>query len=485
MGMLRCAVVVLVTAGLVFPPWFVSGVAADPNPLIVSKRIEADLPAGLTASKMVTAPDGSAVFVVGMHIDRIESVITGSSVYKIDPDNGNIVASAFLPGRSPNSATTGVAFDSARNRLLVAMSSDLFMFAGDDLHLIESNFAWDRSLYALLSDPTTARIFGLTRGSSESAPRVVEISAVDGAVIGEVNYSSDVGSNPPYQWYATQRLAIDPTGTRLYALPEERAEMLAIDLTSMTVINTAAVGSPDGSIALSPTAREVFVSDPANGVLQRYSMTDLRPMGSTVLEGRCPGAIALDAIGDRAVVGNPCGGNPLQLFDPVTAKVLSAPFDILSNGMALWMSADGRRLHALSSSGVAFAAYEIQTREEVRAEERAALPLPGAPRRVATSLSGNTVTITWRRPANAQASKVKRYRVTGKPGAVNCTSKAPKTVCKISGLVAGRTYAFTVRAENARGRGPSEVSDFVNIPGAPAVVTPEPAPPVKPEPTFS
>lgn len=474
---------VVITSTSVLSPS--SAQAVSDERLVATRTSSTVLPGRSFAVSMQVTREGEYVFVVAMDFSDADRQITGASVHKIEASSGRVLVSVPIPSPDPNRSITALTFDPSSNRVLVALSSDLFIFDAATLALLDTSYVWNRGLYSLLSDARSGRVFGLVGPTSATSARIVQLDPISGSIISEVAYSDSRDLSSGFPGYATPRLALDPLGSTLFALPRNHDELLVIDPQSMQITNRVNVNGASGSLALSPTAAEVFLTDPVKSVISRYSMTDLSARGSTQVGGRCPGWLAVDALGERAVIGHPCGGVQLQIFDPETGQARSAPLSVMSNGMSLWMSPDGRRIYSLSSSGTALETYEVQTRAEVRAKERAALPLPAAPRDIKVSVSGLTATLSWSPSTNARRSKIQRYLVTGKPGAVACKARAPRVSCRITGLTPGRTYAFGVRGENVAGVGPVGVSDFVTVPLPQPAQRPTPQPDPKPEQVFS
>jgi hypothetical protein len=73
-------------------------------------------------------------------------------------------------------------------------------------------------------------------------------------------------------------------------------------------------------------------------------------------------------------------------------------------------------------------------------------------------------TVSWGAPLADGASAITRYVVTATPGNETCTTTGALS-CAVSGLTAGRSYFFTVRAYNAIGASAkSSASNPVSIP---------------------
>jgi hypothetical protein len=98
------------------------------------------------------------------------------------------------------------------------------------------------------------------------------------------------------------------------------------------------------------------------------------------------------------------------------------------------------------------------SRQQLRARGASTWPaLPGAPT-IGTATAGNNsnATVTFTAPANAGYPTALTYIVTSSPGSITATGSAsPITV---TGLTAGTSYTFTVRAVNATGTGPASAA---------------------------
>ena len=99
--------------------------------------------------------------------------------------------------------------------------------------------------------------------------------------------------------------------------------------------------------------------------------------------------------------------------------------------------------------------------------------VPGAPTGVTAIAGIGQATVSWTAPSSQGSSAITGYTVTGSPGG-SCSTTA--TTCTITGLTAGTSYTFTVRATNAVGTGtasaPSNaVTPTATVPGVPTGVT--------------
>lgn len=93
----------------------------------------------------------------------------------------------------------------------------------------------------------------------------------------------------------------------------------------------------------------------------------------------------------------------------------------------------------------------------IHAEE---LPVPpSAPRDVAVTVKGTSVSVRWAAPSSAGAWPIVGYTASTTPGDFSCVTAALS--CTITGLAPGQTYKVTVRADSWAGVG--ELSDAIDI----------------------
>lgn len=100
---------------------------------------------------------------------------------------------------------------------------------------------------------------------------------------------------------------------------------------------------------------------------------------------------------------------------------------------------------------------------------------PSMPRRVKVVTRQGGATVSWQPPADT--TDVLRYVVSTEPLSNGCQTR--QRSCSLSGLVAGRRYAFTVVAVGEAGQGEPSASVWARVPARP-----QPAPAEKPAPVY-
>lgn len=84
------------------------------------------------------------------------------------------------------------------------------------------------------------------------------------------------------------------------------------------------------------------------------------------------------------------------------------------------------------------------------------LDVPGPPRQVSAVGGNRSAAVSWQHPADNGGAPITSYTVTATPGSATCTTEA--LTCTLPGLDNGKTYQFTVTAENRIGRGMASAS---------------------------
>jgi len=102
---------------------------------------------------------------------------------------------------------------------------------------------------------------------------------------------------------------------------------------------------------------------------------------------------------------------------------------------------------------------------------------PGRPLRVSAKGYKSSATVKWQAPATTGGTKIMKYTVTVSPGGKMITTR--KTSTNVSGLKAGTTYTFVIRAFNSKGPGLTSSSKPIRTPNAPV---PTPTTPTAPTP---
>ena len=95
--------------------------------------------------------------------------------------------------------------------------------------------------------------------------------------------------------------------------------------------------------------------------------------------------------------------------------------------------------------------------------------LPGAPTGIGATVGDASARVAWSAPASNGGNAITSYTAIALPDGKRCTWTSGPLACTITGLTAGTTYAFTLRATNAVGTGPS--LELASAPGQPTGVT--------------
>ena len=112
--------------------------------------------------------------------------------------------------------------------------------------------------------------------------------------------------------------------------------------------------------------------------------------------------------------------------------------DVEAEGRSIALGADGRMWFGSSPFSIGAAV---------------AVGAPAPPRDVNVVPGRRQATVSWSAAYFDGGSPVTGYTVTASPGGATCTSTTGPGSCTVTGLTAGTSYRFTVRAANAHGEG--------------------------------
>lgn len=234
-----------------------------------------------------------------------------------------------------------------------------------------------------------------------------------------------------------------------------------------------------GSIAVG----EAFTAQ-ANGHAAAWRLTvTLTPPGAPT------GVSAVAAAGGAVVSWTPpaeTGGSPITGYTAVaspggatcaTAGALGCGITGLMNGTAYTLTVTAANIAGSGRpSAPSVAVVPTATAPPVPPQPPAppVVPtkVPGMPVRVAAMRGHLSAVIVWAPPLGAGAG-ITSYRVVASPGGRACATKGAVR-CTVTGLVNGRSYAFTVTATNAVGTGRASTASAgivpAPVPGVPARV---------------
>ena len=98
--------------------------------------------------------------------------------------------------------------------------------------------------------------------------------------------------------------------------------------------------------------------------------------------------------------------------------------------------------------------------------------VPNAPTSVAARAGITSATVSWRAPGSVGGTPLTRYVLTSSPATVTTNVVATATSATVRGLIAGRSYQFTVRAVNLVGASGASVASAAVRPSAAVVTSP-------------
>ena len=336
----------------------------------------------------------------------------------------------------------------------------------------DATFATGVTTVNLAADDTTYTATGLTAGSTYS----VRVAAV-----------SSFGASP------------NKSTTTVYASAHPAAvssvAATAVDLTTANVSWTA--GAANGM----PITSYTVTATPSTGVSISYPV-DRTQTGATA-SGLTPGVdyvftvVATNSNGDSASASNAPFSTAAPADAPATPTVTVGSISSLAtswtapathgaaiDGYKVQYSTDPAFTSAVTTVNVSGTSYTITgltagTRYYVRvaadsvaglsAYSTGASNIPGAapaaPSNVTATNSGLTgANITWTAP-NANGYALTAYTVTVTPSAgVSIQQSGITASATATGLTAGTTYTFTVKATNARGTSASSASSSITTP---------------------
>jgi len=289
-------------------------------------------------------------------------------------------------------------------------------------------------------------------------------------------------------------LVITPDGSTAYVLQEHAGSVLPVNLAIGIAGTPIDVGrSPDG-IAITPDGRTVYV---ANEGSQSVTPIDVatNTAGPEIGVGVNPHGVAVSPDGSKVYVANPTS-HSITTINAANNSVGTT----ISLGAAAFVPAfsdDGTKVfatlpetHALASIDVATstAGSPIPLGEEpiwvAFAPKAVAAGAPSAPSALSGTFADGKIELGWTAPDNEGAGPISHYVIHPMvEGAELPAVETPTTSTSYSyepadGLLAGRTYTFTVTAVNSLGEGPATpqavVRVGVGVPSAPTGVTAAP-----------
>jgi YVTN family beta-propeller protein len=173
--------------------------------------------------------------------------------------------------------------------------------------------------------------------------------------------------------YGSSGLAINPSGTRLYATsyffcmpinPCPGGNVVVIDTATNTVVDTIKVGMNPRSIVVNPSGTRAYVTNNYANTVSVIDTTN-NTVVSTIVVGNNPLGITINALGTRVYVANSCDfcDGSVSVIDTATNTVMDtiSNFNVLNDsgpcGVAL--NASGSRLYV--TDGNSNVVYVIDT----------------------------------------------------------------------------------------------------------------------------
>ncbi|MGA0122689.1 MAG: fibronectin type III domain-containing protein, partial [Gaiellales bacterium] len=231
-----------------------------------------------------------------------------------------------------------------------------------------------------------------------------------------------------------------------------------ISTATMTVTRTITLSGKFVSLVADPRGGYLIVSNNQDNPGPAYSSVDIvriadgQLLGSVAL-GTNRGSyiynqIAVSPDGRTAYAADWVGDDlfEVSLEDPTNPQLVSGTPTYVFYGRGVAVSPDGARVYVtVDRSPAKVTVITMAT--------------PGAPTGAEATAGVESATVTWSAPSSDGGAPVLSYTVTAvEDPAKSCTSTAtlpaaPALTCTVSGLTAGSSYSFVVKARNGIGDG--------------------------------
>ncbi len=206
--------------------------------------------------------------------------------------------------------------------------------------------------------------------------------------------------------------------------------------------NSAGQGAPSGaSNAVQPVAPPTAPGAPLNPLATAGN-------GNATVTWAAPASNGGAAITQYTVTSTP--GN-------LTCTWTSGPLTCLVNGLT---NGTPYRFSVTAKNNVGTGPASVLSNQ---ISPGSATP-PGAPTNASATAGKQKATVTWAAPASSGGSLIVSYVVVATPGNQTCVWGGGPLTCTVTGLTAGTSYTFTVRATNNAGPGPASASSNAVVP---------------------